>query len=282
MGEKLSEKALLVRLSISQWVARRIDKTVTREVAVQHGNREDMGRYTKCLVDSKAIKTVAQVANSARSEHYHMTLPWSDDGWRIVTSAAYPEYMRTMRQLKAQFEDAVDDLVGSYPELIERAKNDLGNLFHPADYPAQESLTDKYNFGLTVMPLPEATDFRVSLQADEMERVRQEYSGTLSSNVATAMSDAWRRLYDVVAAVAERLSQPSNVFRDSLLGNVSRLVDILPKLNIAGDTELDRLAQEVREKLLQHEPQVLRDDLDKRAEIARAADAIMATMKDYM
>jgi hypothetical protein len=44
---------------------------------------------------------------------------------------------------------------------------------------------------------------------------------------------------------------------DSMITNIVEIVDVLPKLNIAGDTELDRMASEIRESLVV-DPQELR------------------------
>jgi hypothetical protein len=40
----LSDRALLVQLSISQWTARKYDKTATRKVAEEFHNFGDQGR----------------------------------------------------------------------------------------------------------------------------------------------------------------------------------------------------------------------------------------------
>ena len=46
----LSDRALLVQLSISQWTARKFDKKVTNDVANTHGVASSAGRYNKALL----------------------------------------------------------------------------------------------------------------------------------------------------------------------------------------------------------------------------------------
>jgi hypothetical protein len=60
-----------------------------------------------------------------------------------------------------------------------------------------------------------------------------------------------------------------------------RLVDVLPKLNVTGDPELERLAAEVRASLLV-DPQELRKSESIRSETAKAASAIAGRMSAYM
>jgi hypothetical protein len=70
-------------------------------------------------------------------------------------------------------------------------------------------------------------------------------------------------------------------FRDSVVTNLVKLVDVLPKLNVTGDPELERLATQVRASLLV-DPQELRKSELIRSETARAATAICDRMAAYM
>jgi hypothetical protein len=92
----------------------------------------------------------------------------------------------------------------------------------------------------------------------------------------------------VTPLVAERLQAykvtgegVEHPFRDSVVTNLVKLVDILPKLNVTGDPELERLAAEVRSSLLV-DPQELRKSESVRTETAKAAAAISARMAGYM
>jgi hypothetical protein len=60
-----------------------------------------------------------------------------------------------------------------------------------------------------------------------------------------------------------------------------KLVDVLPKLNVTGDPELERLAAQVRASLLV-DPQELRKSESIRSETAKAALAIADRMSAYM
>ena len=70
-------------------------------------------------------------------------------------------------------------------------------------------------------------------------------------------------------------------FRDSVITNLVKLVDVLPKLNVTADLELERLAAEVRASLLV-DPQELRKSESVRNETAKAAMAISHRMAPYL
>ena len=71
----LSDKAMLVRLTISQWSARKYDKSASQEIIVNHHAKPDAGRFNKLLVNQAEIKKIEKIANTARIYHYKVTLP---------------------------------------------------------------------------------------------------------------------------------------------------------------------------------------------------------------
>jgi hypothetical protein len=133
----------------------------------------------------------------------------------------------------------------------------LGGLFRESDYPHPEELRSRFAFETRVLPLPDAGDFRVALGDEERERVKRQIMATVEASLQLASRELWQRLYDAVHHMAERLGQYKTTeegvehpFRDSVVTNLVKLVDVLPKLNVTRDPELERLAAEVRSSLL--------------------------------
>jgi hypothetical protein len=281
MSQELTNKAMLVRLSISQWTAKKYDKKVSKEVAEKYGTEQDRGRYNKVLVAKAELERINKAAGAARTFHYQQTLPWSDDGARILPSANYLNYTQQMRELHGEFEKAVATFIDNYPSLVADARWQLNGLFNPDDYPALNRIGRKFSIDVTVDPLPTATDFRVDLNLDEVARIRKDIEARSTAATETAMADLWTRLHDVVSKMAERLGTKDAIFRDSLVDNVAELVDLLPRLNLTGDARLDAMRREVADKLLVYEPETLRKDGGARKETARAAEDILAAMSGY-
>jgi hypothetical protein len=138
------------------------------------------------------------------------------------------------------------------------------------------------------MPLPDAGDFRVTLGDEEKERIKRQITAAVEASLQVASRDLWQRLYEAVSHLAERLQAyqvteegVEHPFRDSVVTNLVKLVDILPKLNVTADLELERLAAQVRASLLV-DPQELRKSESVRTETAKAAAAIAQRMAGYM
>jgi hypothetical protein len=193
-----------------------------------------------------------------------------------------------MRELSNRFTPAVDALAREFGNLVEQAKVRLGGLFRPEDYPAPDELRSKFSFETKVMPLPDAGDFRVTLGEEEKERIKRQIAAAVEASLQVASRDLWQRLYEAVSHLAERLQAYKvteegikNPFRDSVVTNLVKLVDVLPKLNVTGDPELERLAAQVRASLLV-DPQELRKSESIRSETAKHAAALVQRMQAYM
>lgn len=279
---KITEKAMLVRLSISQWTARRFDPKATTHVIEDYGARPDSGRFNKLLVDLEAVKRYQKAANEARAFHYGNTLPWGDDESRILPTDNYLNYTKKMRELRSVFEGAVDEFVAEYPRLIEKAQEDLNGLFSTEDYPAPESLSEKFNFSVSVSPVPDSGDFRVSLSDDEVEQIKADIEARVKDSITEAMRDAWDRLFRAVKHMAEKLQEPGAIFRDSLVGNIVELCDVLPRLNLTNDPNLNKIIKDARAALASLNPKALRKyKLERKAAAGKAGD-ILKKMEAYM
>lgn len=274
----LSEKAVLVSLSVSTWTARKLDKRVSSEVAANHAARQDAGRYNKLLVAEDAIRRVQQAARQARDTHYKLTLPWLDNGQRILTNRAYMDYMAQMREERGNFERAVSDFLSQYPQLVVAAQQRLGTMYRAEDYPDAGEIAGKFGMEFNVTPVPDSRDFRVALSDTEAERIRTDLEERVQQATSAAARDAWDRLHEVIGNVVERLSDPKAIFRDSLIGNVAELVNILPMLNLNDDPELERLRREAERKIVSLDPADLRQDKAARQAAARDAKGILDAM----
>ena len=279
---KITEKAMLVRLKISQWTARRFDFKATKKLIEDHGAKHDSGRFNKMLVDNIEVKKYQHAASEARVFHYENTLPWGDDNVRILPSDNYLAYTQKMRELKSKFEKAYSEFIEEYPALIEKAENDLSGLFSARDYPAAWELESKFAFDIHVTPVPTANDFRVSLSDDDLNRIKSDIEADVKDSIVMAMGVAWKRLFTAVKHMAVKLADDDAVFRNSLIGNIAELCDLLPRLNITNDPKLTEIIGDARKALVPLDPKDLRDKQIDRKKATVKAKAVLEKMTAYM
>lgn len=282
----LQDKAMLVSLNISVWSARKRDKRETSDLTIRKGARDGSVLVTKALVAKEALKAINAAATGARQDHYRLTLPWLQSGPSILASGVYFDYTAAMQTWRAQFDAAVVDFRDNYDSYIQQAQTDLNGLFDWADYPSPAKVARSFGFDVVTMPLPASADWRVTLTDTEEARIKADITDRLQSAEQAAMQDLWHRLFDGVTALHDKLGSYSGKregsFRDSLVGNLVDLVDLLPKLNISDDANLTSMADQVRGMLLAHEAQTLRDSDTLRDRVIADADAILANMAGYL
>jgi hypothetical protein len=278
---RLSDKAMLVRLSISQWTARKYDRVISNKVANDYNAPQDAGRYNKCLIAQSSLKAIVTISGEARTFHYANTLPWDDSDNRLLPAANYLDYTSKMRDLRARFESAVSDFIASYPSLVDEAKITLAGMFDPTDYPHISEIPRRYSFNVSVSPLPESSDFRVTLQSEDIAQIKADLESRAIEAQSRAMTELWQRTYDAVKHLCDKLSDGKAIFRDSLIENISELVNLLPKLNILDDVNLEAARQNIEAQLIR-EPSDLRTDQTLRQTVASEAAGILATMSSYM
>lgn len=284
MGNSLNRKAMLVTLNISYWSSRKYDKKVSQEVADSHNTDQKVGRYRKNLlpVDAPSYQAVRNAISAARDEHYKHSLPWSSDGARILPAANFERYGEAMRAKRSAFDKAVQVFIAEYPTLREQAKGALNTMYQAEDYPVPADIVHRFGFSTKVFPLPSGEDFRVELTDVDVSGIRAQIEEETKAAVAEGMKDAYGRLHEVVARMAARLGDSSSKFKNSLVGNVRELCDLLPSLNLTGDADLTRLLSDVKGKLTTFEAEDLRDDSGLRRKVAQDARQIEHDLSAFM
>ena len=209
----ITEKAMLAAVHISIWTAVKHDRKVSRDVADQHGAHQGAGRYNKQLLrGADKLEELRTLAGQIRQYFYKITLPWSDEGFRLLPANFYFDLMARMREFEASFEQGVESFLGVYPQYIEQVRPELNGLFREEDYPSAEKLRKKFGVKLEVLPIPSGADFRVQMSAEEQARVSREIDANVRESLTRGTEDLWRRVREAVAHMVDRLNEPDSRF----------------------------------------------------------------------
>lgn len=275
----INRRAMLVGLHISTWSARKFDRKVSDKVTSESRADKDAGRFNKhLLAGSEAHKRVMDAAQRARELHYRETLPWADEGQRLLPTANYFPYMEKMRKAQATFDAAVADFVAEYPAIKAQAPVKLGALYNEHEFPTFKDLPSKFSWDIAVMPVPGGNDVRLDLPADQIEAIEASVNARVEQAAKDAMADAWKRLQDAVERI-RKASGENGVVRSTLIENAEMVCDTLQRLNLAQDAHLEEMRQRVRRELTSIAVEDLRGDERLRADTERRANDILDAMK---
>jgi len=281
----LSDKALLVHLSVSQWTARKLDKRASNIVA--EAGVGSKGNFNKTLLPTcNELGIVHRATTEVRKAFYKNTLPWGIDGTFILPSANYLSYMNDFRSNRNGWFGYVDDLADAYPKAKQDAERILNSgeheLYNPAEYPTVEELRSKFSMDIAVLPVPSSGDFRVELADAEFSSIQSDIEQRVGDSMAAAVKDVWQQLYDKVSWLHGRLADPNNTFHDATYKDAQDTCELLSRLNFTDDPDLERLRREMQSKLVSHHPESLRNDPVLRQDTADEAKAIMDKMSVFM
>jgi hypothetical protein len=245
------QNAFLVRLSISQWNARKLDKTATQQAKDRSGATDKAGvKVYKSLISAEALDKVESIASAARGEHRKRTVPWAYDGPGAITAQGYPAYKAAMATLEKSFWQAVKDFYASYDQEREEARKFLGAMFNESDYPTSADLQNRFAFSVSAEPMPQADDFRVNGLAPELvEEIKKDIKDNNDNALANANDTAWSRVIEHVEKLQLRLQEYNSgkvtKFFESWVDNIKELVELVPSINLANDPELTRIGQKL-------------------------------------
>ncbi|TWT51380.1 hypothetical protein Pla22_41580 [Rubripirellula amarantea] len=286
IGERLQAETTAVRLKI-HWpgVRKTLSQDQTRQAAGTFDADIKSVSASKKLLDTRhpAFRAATAVRKQAADYWKNHTLPYVEPGMRLIRRSDVAAFDVHMTSVQRELAEAVEQLERHYDEMIDQARERLGDLFDPSDYAAElhEQFGIEWDY-----PSNEPPEYllRVSPQLyySECARVQTRFDEAVRL-AEQAFAD---ELSQMVSHLAERLSGEADgspkVFRDSALTNLREFFDRFQHLNIRSDEGLDRLVDDARQIISGVAPQDLRDRTELRQKVASQLTRVEASLDGWM
>ena len=105
----ISSSAVLVTLNVSVWTGRKLDKQVSAEIDADKHTRVRAGNYHKNLMAGvKELEDVGKYAADTRNWFVYRTLPWGNEGTKIVPTANLFDFKQELSDRENQFWNLVE------------------------------------------------------------------------------------------------------------------------------------------------------------------------------
>jgi hypothetical protein len=261
------------------WTGRKMDKKVSEEIDVSKSTKARAGNYhKKLLAGSDKLEKVQKIATAVRAWNYQHTLPWSDGGSRLLPMKSFFDYKATLGNYEQQYNDAVEDFLTEYPQLVSGSAFTLGALFDRGEYPDVEDLRSKFRFKYVFCPVPDAGDFRIDVEEQAKNELQQQYKEYYDGKLADAMKDAWDRLHETLTHLSDRMDytdENKKKFWDSTITNASDLCGLLTSLNITNDPKLETMRQQLEKALNGVDASDIRESEAIRSSVKSKVDQIL-------
>jgi hypothetical protein len=277
----VARAAMLVDLHISVYSGRKQDKFTQSEVTTAHGSasKKAASVYKNLFAECKELDALTKFQARVRAEHYRLTLPWNDQGARLLPTAALIEYQQTMNRCLNEFDRLVDAFLDKYDTLVASAAFQLGTLFDRSEYLSRAQVSLRFRMESSFTPLPVAGDFRLDIEHEVQQDLIRKYSVHMQDKLAQANRDAWDRLHAALLRLSDRLvieeDGKGRKFHDTMVTGALDLCELLRSLNVTNDPALTQASRKVEELLSGVTPKELRDEHSTRVQTKQRVDAIL-------
>lgn len=268
-----------VKLSFS-WLGtqRKLSDLQTKQAADTFHAATDLVTASKRLIDTKnaTYRTLTAIKSQASSYWRSMTLPYPQEGVRLIKQSDVAAFEDKMREFKEQLAAAASNLQLEYESIKEAAREKLGDLFNPLDYPPTlEGVFEiKWEYP-PVEPPNYLMTFNPELYAQEQSRIQQRFEAA----VIMAEDAFAEQLQEMIAHLIERLTDEPDgtkkTFRASAIENFKEFYENFRRMNVRSNAQLDGLIQQANDLVAGIDPA----DLRKNSDLRRNLSQQMTTVK---
>jgi len=301
----IATAAMLGSMNVSVWEGRKKDKGIEQEIADNKGARSKRATsvHKNLFVDCPPLEAIKSLRGEARIWFNKCTLPWDDNGRRLLPTAIYFEVQQEMANYQSRFDKLVQAFVKVYAVEISKQAFERGAMFNRDEYPKVEDIPEKFCFAINLTPVPLSGDFRVDVGNDALKELNDRCEADTQMRIKGAMSDAWERVKGQVEWVLDRmtavlehdpnaveeikeLDDEGNVTKveikkkrrpklhESMLDQGLETCGLLRDLNVTNDPDLEEARRMLEKALVHVDMKSLKDSPEMQSSTKSAMQAI--------
>jgi hypothetical protein len=214
----------------------------------------DSAKVSKVLFTTRDLKPINSVCNQAKQVRDKYSLPWNDQGQRMLPCSVYREFNSEMIRLRNDFEVAVRELSADYPRILEDAKIRLNGMFNPDDFPS--SIEEKFSFDLDVVPMPKGDQLKITTLSDEENlKMQEEVTRKTMEKMKSSATEVVSRVLDAIMVLLKGtdgkggLTNPDARFHESSITKLKEIVEIAPALNVLDNPDLHNMIDAIKQHI---------------------------------
>ena len=288
----IANRAMKFRLSRGGTAKRVRDHDAEALVKSQLGDEGQIVSRELFTDTGNLVYQYQQLGNTMYAFHVKSTLPFGDDGFRLLPNTAYFSYTTQMQNYISQLDQLKAQIVAQWDSLVQADVNirnaRLISQGKPAsakveDYPTVQQMEARLYINWFPMPVTTSNDFRFELPPEMLARVDSQ----IDALVQEAGKELYVRMLNPVTAFINKLNKftgdRGQRWHDSFLENLQALSTDLPRLNVNEDPQVDAMLTQIQDivKPYVFQPDALKEDALLRAEVKGRLEALEAQLKGY-
>lgn len=242
---------------------------------------------TKNLIAKSYMKDLTSLHGELRSYISRKCLPASSmfrRGTYLIPTVTVEEVYTKIEEFMTRQSDLVDKLVAVYEAAQEDAKQRLGPLYNPSDYPSKEDVKAAYSIKKKLVAFHTPTKLKeISEAVWNKEVVGFKEDIALATDEIKMVLRAG--LSEVTNHLVDKLSPSPDgkkIFRNSLVENVKEFLEDFNSRNIVNDVELAALVEKAKACINGVDAKMLRDDVGTREKVKKDFTTIKDSLDKMM
>lgn len=250
MNDKILTTVVGLRPRLSCWDGRATDESLGNEVRQSHniGSRKDASVRVR-LVSEEFIGTVTAHYSQARQFIYQKTLPWSNDGDRVIGTSKYQEFEDAIVKLDMEGRQLVKAfLIDKKDSIMADARARLNGAFDEALFPPWDRLSEKFAITLNVFPIQHPNDARIEgLTEAVTNRVKDEATRAVNERVEGTVADILTDMRLIVSDLKVKCSEDKKGTKYKFLIERALAAADHAELDITGNPVIASAAKRLRQ-----------------------------------
>mgnify|MGYP003652736609 CR=1 FL=1 len=282
----LQDKALLIELNLKKWSGVKSDKNLSRELATNHSVDETRLTVNKKLTNSQSLKEIKKIDGLIRTDCIYsgagysgFCLSWDNQGTYLLPIELKDRFEKRIKSYEHDREKAVKKFVREYSSMISDAKKDLGTTFSPDDFPVRDEIEGLFQFDIIKKPIPSSDDIRVNLPADEIAELKANAKASEDAKLEKITGSVVDKVRGVLTHFADKVDN-GETFRDKTVEKLVELCNVLPALNLSGDSQITSVHQKCMDSFYGKgiTADKVRDDKELAKELSNTAKDIVSNL----
>jgi hypothetical protein len=249
------ETCILAKVTTSSLGLSRTDKAASKRTSADNNAVEGAARVlvSRLAGADDVHKEITAAQRDAAAALKRRSMPYDEDGWRILPNAKFEEFLAELGQHKATFDAAMRKLEAEADAIIGKAMANKGDF--DVEVPTRDELIGAYSLTNTFQPVPDGSTFK-GLPPAVAEKLARAVEKRVAAAVEAAHVDTLKRLLAPLESFVERMHAYDKreqelaagqdvgrhgIFRDTALTNVQEIVSMLEAFNITDDERLSQL-----------------------------------------
>lgn len=276
----IQDKAILVSLTVKEPSGSKKDREAAEAVEREFDTASGSGSFSKALF-GESLREYSRAKGKIRDYFNSRTLPWGENGIRILPSASLFKFREDVEGFKKTLAEEAEKVVDALPEIKAAAMVRLGKLYRETEFPTPAQLRAKLGIRVKFYPLPNTTDFRVTLSMQEKAILEEQLRETLEDTQKAATADLLKRMSERVKGLLLTLDK-DKAPKEETLKRALDLCQSCKELNLWGDPEITRNVGEIEKTLSGKTEAALSQSSVERKVLSTSLQEVMEKMSGFM